>query len=152
MMNSTLTPSEAIAIPGSISGAAIIRDLLNRIHAKLSRDCDLRDIDVYNGYGFHVSVALQLHGVYQTEVATTVAVGRIDPKLEVQQIELGSDITAAEPEVSNLERPVDPGGVVEQPPAPTPKKYTAPKWATPGSRAARGPDADEDRDDGLISK
>jgi hypothetical protein len=111
--------AEAVAIPGTISGSSIVRDLLSRIADKLNRDCSLRPLDVYSGYSYRVSVELQLHDVYPTTVTAEVAVGRIDPKLEVQQIELGSDITAAEPEASNLERPVDMAGVVA-PPAPPP--------------------------------
>jgi hypothetical protein len=115
-MMQDLSAMVAVAVPGSISGSAIVRDLLDRIADKLSRDCNLRGIDVYSGYSYRSTVELQLHAVYPTTVYTEVAVGRIDPKLEVQQIELGSDITAVEPEASNLERPVDPDGGVEQPP------------------------------------
>jgi hypothetical protein len=129
-MTPTITPiMEPIAVPGTISGASIINDLLNRIGDKLSRDCSLRDIDVYSGYSCRVTVELQLHSVYQTEVTAQVAVGRIDPKLEVRQIELGSDITAAEPEASNLERPIDPAGVTED--SVKEKRYYTPRNAVP---------------------
>ena len=126
----------AIAVPGTISGASIISDLLDRIGDKLSRDCCLRSVDVYSGYSYSVTLQLQLHGVYQTEIATEIGLGRIDPKLEVQQIELGSDITAAEPEPANLERPVDPAGVIEA--AVKEKRYYTPRGATPlGSRGSK---------------
>lgn len=69
----TLEPvMEAIAVPGAISGTAIIADLIDRIGDKLSRDCNLRCIDVYGGHSYRVTVELQLHGVYQTEVTTGV--------------------------------------------------------------------------------
>ena len=92
-MEATLTPIEAISVPGSMSGTAIIRDLLGRIGDRLSRDCSLRAIDVYSGYSYRVTVELQLADVYATAVTAELAVGRIDPKLEVQQIESGSTST-----------------------------------------------------------
>jgi hypothetical protein len=120
---------EVVSIPGTISGSSIIHDLCNRIADKLSRDCCLRAIDVYSGYSYRVTLELQLNDVYPTTVAVEVATGRIDPKLEVQHIELGSDITAAQPEDVNLERPVDPDGFIEAPVKE--KRYYTPRNAQP---------------------
>ena len=97
---------ESVSVPGSISGSSIVRDLLNRIKDKLSRDCSLRPIDVYSGYSYRVTVELQLADVYSTTVATEVAVGRIDPRLPVTRVDLGSNVLIAASDQPNLERPV----------------------------------------------
>ena len=51
---------EVVAVPGQISGSAIIDDLRRRIGEQLSRSCDLRSSDAYNGYSAKVSVEIQL--------------------------------------------------------------------------------------------
>ena len=116
MMNSTLTPSmEAVAVPGRISGSAIIADLLKRIGERLSGDCNLRASDAYGGYSFQAAITIQLNDVYPVEVATVVEAGRIHPHRPALRIDLGTEVTAAEPAV-NLERPVDPAGFMEPEP------------------------------------
>lgn len=131
-MGSTLTPvttAEPVAVPGRISGNAIINDLCNRIADKLAGDCSLRQIDSYSAYSTRVLIEIQLVDIYPTEVVATVAVGKINPQLPALQISLGSDMTAEVTESGSLERPIDSDGV-RSAPVKGPRYYT-PRGAKP---------------------
>jgi hypothetical protein len=101
---------EAVAVPGTISGEAIIDDLCGRIAQQLSRDCNLRSSDCYAGYSATATVAIQLHDVYPVDVAAEVAVGAFDPHLPTTRITVGSEVAGEEADSSLLERPIDPAG------------------------------------------
>lgn len=114
-MGATLVPvTEAVSVPGAISGSSIIADLCRRIAERLSGDCNLRPSDAYTGYSFQCALTIQLHDVYGVTVATVVEAGKLDPQRPVTRVDLGSQVVA-EPDGGNLERPVDPSGVVEMP-------------------------------------
>jgi len=60
-MEPTLEPvMEPTSVPGTITGKAIIDNLLCRIAEKLGKSCDLRAMDSYSGYAARVTIALQL--------------------------------------------------------------------------------------------
>jgi hypothetical protein len=128
-----------ILIPGSISGTAIIDDLLSRIEEQLSRDCNLRQVDVYSGYAAKVQIELQLLDIYPAELVATVKVGEINSQLPSAHIDLSGEVEA-EPESGNLERPIDESGVTEPATAAAAKRWYAPRNGKPlplGSRRTR---------------
>jgi hypothetical protein len=105
---------EQVEVAGSISGADVISDLLDRIGDKLSKSCDLRPVDVYRGYAAKVEVQLQLMDIYPVAVTQEIQVGALDPAQPSKHIALGSEIEA-KLEQACLERPIDPAGVTEAP-------------------------------------
>jgi hypothetical protein len=128
-MEPTLTPvMEPISVPGVISGSSIVHDLCSRIAAKLTSNCDLREIDSYGGYSACVQIEIQLNDVYPVVVSAEVAAGKINPQLPSICIDLNSEVTGAELEAS-LERPIDPDGVVEAPAKE--RRYYTPRNSTP---------------------
>jgi hypothetical protein len=135
-MEPTLTPVMGpISVPGVISGSRIVHDLCSRIAAKLTSNCDLREIDSYSGYAAKVTIELQLTDVYPVVVTAEVAAGKINSQLPSIHIDLDSEVTGAEPEAS-LERPIDPDGVVEAPGKE--RRYYTPRNSVPlGSRGSK---------------
>lgn len=115
MDEAALTPiMQPIAVPGAISGTAIIADLCDRSAERLARSCDLRDTDCYRAYSASVSITLQLRDIDTTEVAAEVNVGAIDPQLPSERIPLGREPEAvAEEGAVALDRPIDPEGAAE---------------------------------------
>jgi hypothetical protein len=146
-MEATLEPIlEAVAIPGRISGAEVICDLLDRIGERLSRSCDLRPSDSYAAYSATVEVRLQLVDVDSVEVVQQIAVGAPDLQQPTQPITL--EVPLVEPvdveerlglpQTESLERCVD-GSVPEAATAtPAAKRYYTPRNAVPlGSRGSK---------------
>jgi hypothetical protein len=120
--------TEAVPVPGSISGIEVISDLCGRIAKKLSTSCDLRAVDSYVRYAATVEIKLQLIDVDATEVAAEVVVGTIDPRQSSEHITVTVPTVVSEegrkisPFESALpERPVT-GPVLE-----TPKRFYAPR-------------------------
>lgn len=140
---------ESVAVPGRISGQEIVLDLLDRLAEHLAKNCDLRPSDSYAGYSATCTVHMQCHDVDTTEAVADLVIGQLNAQKPIAGIAMSvTSITPEQvqerlglPQVESLERTVD--GSEPQPdgPAPQPgKRYYAPRWATPGSRAARGPD------------
>jgi hypothetical protein len=140
-MEATLEPIlEAVAIPGRISGAEVICDLLDRIGERLSRSCDLRPSDSYAAYSAKVTVELSLVDVDTVEVVQQIAVGTPDSQQPTQPITL--EVPLVEPvdveerlglpQTESLERCVD-GSLPEAAgvTAKAEKRYYTPRNAVP---------------------
>ena len=133
MMERTLEAfTEAIPVPGSISGIEVISDLCGRIAKKLSTSCDLRAVDSYVRYAATVEIKLQLIDVDATEVASEIAVGNIDPRQSFEHITVTVPTVESEEgrekspfESALLERTVD-DTILE-----APKRYYTPRNRTP---------------------
>lgn len=146
---------EPVAVPGRISGAAIIDDLCNRIAEKLSRGCDLRQTDSYSSYSARVTVELSLVDVDTTQVSQQITVGnrpepartempfeRITPQYVAPPQRIAVDVATVQPEAVlgfepelSLERTVD--GSEREPHSAPPKasrRYYTPRGITHGAR------------------
>jgi hypothetical protein len=130
-MTDTLTPSmEVVAVPGAISGSAIIDDVCDRIAEKLARDCNLRPLDCYSGYSASVSVTLQLHDVYPVETSAVVEIGTVDAAQPSTRIAMNVPVLAADSlearagiEPPSLERPIDGAGAPAEAQVPQRRQY-----------------------------
>ena len=122
---------EAITIPSSISGSAIVADVCDHIADRLFRDCNLRHDDRYSGYSARVVIELQLHDVYPVEVNSEIQVGSLDPAQPIRRITLGS--AASADEVEEAPPPLErlPEGELPLPVARSGKRYYTPRGSRP---------------------
>jgi hypothetical protein len=130
-MDSLTANMEMIDTPGSVSGAEIVTDLLDRLAEKLLAFDSLRESDAYGSYSARVTVELQLVDVYPVTVAAAIQVGTVDPQQPSRTIAL--DVPAVEADMvrarsgsppANLERFIDDSaGATVQVAAPKQKYY-----------------------------
>jgi hypothetical protein len=106
---------EAVAVESRISGVEVINDLCDRIAERLTKSCDLREVDSYSGYAAKVQIELQLVDLGPVEVSAEIQVGTMNPSQPSERITLGESVAADEADSPMLERPADPAGVQEAP-------------------------------------